>query len=512
MKNILIYIILILTMCPFAGFAFESKSGFSAGVRPPAVAGRFYPADPFRLTRAINAYLEDAVKPAGDKPIAIISPHAGYIFSGQICADAFKQAAGFDYDLVVLLGTNHTAPGFLGVSIYPENGYQTPLGTAKIDETVAHALIAAGKEFTFKKSMHVREHSIEVQVPFVQTLFPDARIVAAIIGTPDIELCTRFGKILAKILQGKRALIVASSDLSHYPDYKDAVRVDRRTLEAIIKIDPSIFQATLQKQMGNGAPNLSTCACGEASILTAMVAAKALGAAGARIVSYANSGDVPIGDHHRVVGYGAVSFSANPLLNQGKPVKNLSPGNKDNVLNQHHKIALLSFARKTIRQLLTADTAPLARGFDSVLYRKQGAFVTLKKHGELRGCIGHMAEDLPLCQVVGAMSLQAAFNDRRFTNLTRKELPEIEIEISVLTPFQQINEAEDILIGRDGVVIRKNGRAAVFLPQVAVEQGWDRNQMLDRLCRKAGLPEGSWKKDARLFTFQAIVFSESEFR
>ena len=136
----------------------------------------------------------------------------------------------------------------------------------------------------------------------------------------------------------------------------------------------------------------------------------------------------------------------------------------------------------------------------------------LKKHGDLRGCIGHMAEDLPLCQVVGSMALQAAFNDRRFTNVTLEELPEIEIDISILTPFQPIKGVENIIIGRDGVVLRKNDRSAVFLPQVAVEQGWDRNQLLDRLCQKAGLSAGSWKDGAQLYTFQANVFKESDLK
>ena len=514
MKKTFLGCLLFIWFCQYHGIVLAAGTNpdLHAGIRQPAVAGRFYPGDPLKLARAIHAYLEDAEAPVGAKPIAIIAPHAGYIFSGQICADAFKQAAGYEYDLIVLLGTNHTAPGFAGVSIYPEGGYQTPLGLARIDAAVSAELLAGAKGFSFKEFMHVREHSIEVLVPFVQTLFPDAKIVTAIVGTAELDVCARFGQTLANVLRGKRALIVASSDLSHYPAYKDAVRVDRNTLEAILTLDPGTVQKTVQKQMAGHVSNLATCACGEAPILTAMIAAKALGATCARIISYANSGDASVGSHDRVVGYGAVSFTGNQSCTHNEPAQNASSQSPSEGMNDHHKSVLIAFARKTIRQFLAADTTPLARGFDPVLGQRQAAFVTLKKHGDLRGCIGHMAEDLPLCQVVGSMALQAAFNDRRFTNVTLKELPEIDIEISVLTPFQPIRGAEDILIGRDGVVLRKNDRSAVFLPQVPVEQGWDRSQLLDRLCQKAGLSAGSWKDGAQLYTFQANVFSESDLK
>jgi AmmeMemoRadiSam system protein A len=154
---------------------------------------------------------------------------------------------------------------------------------------------------------------------------------------------------------------------------------------------------------------------------------------------------------------------------------------------------------------------PLPRGFTLAACMRQGAFVTLKKHGELRGCVGHMAEDMPLCRTVCGMALMSAFEDQRFSPVAADEMRDIEVEISALTPFRRISDAGQIVLGRDGVVIRKSGRSAVFLPQVATEQGWTRDEMLDQLCRKAGLPIGSWRENAELSTFQAIVFSESEY-
>jgi AmmeMemoRadiSam system protein A len=139
---------------------------------------------------------------------------------------------------------------------------------------------------------------------------------------------------------------------------------------------------------------------------------------------------------------------------------------------------------------------------------KQGAFVTLKKHGELRGCIGNMTPDLPLYQVVSRMALSAAFHDSRFSRLSLTELKDVKIEISVLTPYRRVESVDQIRVGQDGVLFKRSGRSAVFLPQVAPEQGWTRNEMLDNLCRKAGLASDCWKQEAEFHTFQAIIFSE----
>jgi AmmeMemoRadiSam system protein A len=306
-------------------------------------------------------------------------------------------------------------------------------------------------------------------------------------------------------------LIVASSDLSHYPADEDAAKVDQKTLEAIVRLDPRYLHSIIQAQMSRNVANLVTCACGEAPILAAIAAAKELGANCGKIISYTNSGRTSIGYRGRVVGYGAVAFSVDENCKQAETLIKLPKGGESYELTKHHKKSLLEFARKSIRNFLNSETVPLPRDLDPILQRKQGAFVTLRKERELRGCIGHMGEDKPLCDVVGSMALQAAFNDPRFNPLTIDELPDIEIEISMLTPCKEVNSAEEIVVGRDGVLLKKEGKQAVFLPQVATERGWNRDQLLDHLCNKAGLTSGSWEKDARLFTFQAIVFEEAEF-
>lgn len=478
--------------------------------RRAAFAGRFYPSDPRKLAAAIDGFLEDAVAPFADRPIAVVCPHAGYIFSGQIAADAYKQASRHDYDLVVILGVNHTTAGFRDVSIYPGGGFETPLGTAEIDEGLARALIAADKRFVFDAAVHAREHSIEVQVPFIQRIFPGAKILPAIVGSPEPDLCARFGETLAKAVAGRKVLIVASCDLSHFPAYDDARRVDAETLRAIAALDPGAFRSAVSAKMREGVAELATCACGEAAVLAAIAAARRLGATGGRVISCANSGDTAVGDRSRVVGYGAVAFvaaeGADTLVPERKPRIGASPGAS---LSADEKRALLSHARKTIERYLTTETVPLARGFASALDINRGAFVTLRKNGELRGCIGHMAEDLPLGQAVGYCALQAAFNDRRFTPVELRELALIDIEISVLTPYEAVAGYEDIRIGRDGVLLKKDGRSAVFLPSVAVEQGWTRDEMLSHLSVKAGLPSDAWRKGAEFYTFRADAFGES---
>ncbi len=506
---VLIVLVLIILLMSFAVVIQARKEPEMDTVRPPAVAGKFYSESPVILKAAITGFLEDADPVATLKPLALILPHAGYIYSGQIAADGYNQARSHSYDTVVILGTNHTTPHFNKIALYPGDGFATPLGTARVDRTIVEALKAASPDCFLTSAPHRDEHSVEVQVPFIQVVFPKAKIVPVIIGTPDAHLCERFGQALGKVLKGKNALIVASSDLSHYPSYGDAVAVDLPLLAAIASLDLQLVQETIKALMNKGIANLHTVACGEGPILTAMAAAKVMGARAGKVVSYANSGDIAIGDRSRVVGYGAVAMTVDVPHPSAvvKPISGtageLQPGDKK---------ALLALARKTITRYLTTETVPLARGFSPAVQEFRGVFVTLKKFGNLRGCIGRLIPEAPLGQLVGAMAIQSALNDTRFRPVTIDEVKDIEIELSVLTPMKSVPSAEDIVVGRDGVLLQKGRAGAVFLPQVATEQGWSREEMLDQLCMKAGLAKGSWRTGAEFQTFQAIVFHESEFK
>jgi AmmeMemoRadiSam system protein B/AmmeMemoRadiSam system protein A len=483
--------------------------GLGAGqgaVREPAVAGSFYPAEARALNAALDGFLADALPAAGPRPVALVAPHAGYIFSGQIAADAWAQAAGRPYDVIVLLGTNHTGVNARRVAVHDGAGLKTPLGVARADVSLVAALLSACPDCVADASAHAREHSIEVQLPFAQRLFPSVPVLAAVVPPGNAALAERFGRALASTLAGRQPLIVASSDLSHYPPARQAYDVDRRTVQALLSMDPAQLAAATEGSARLGVPELGTCACGDAPIVAAMVAAKALGAARAHAISYANSAELGIGEHDRVVGYAAVAFTQGPAGKDlsGLPAPPATP--PAGPLTDADRGRLLALARNSISRFLASETLPLPRGFGAAAQRRQGAFVTLRTRGTLRGCIGQMHASMATPQLVQRMALAAAFQDPRFDKVTAGEAKDLEVEISLLTPFVRVKGAASVTPGRDGVVLEKDGRSAVFLPQVATEEGWGRDALLDNLCVKAGLPSNCWRAGATLSTFQAEVF------
>jgi hypothetical protein len=479
--------------------------------REPIGPRQFYPRSTSTLKAAIQAMVAGAVTPRAARPAAIVVPHAGYVYSGQIAADAYRQAAAHRYDTVVIVGTNHTDGVFRKVAIAPGRVFRTPLGGAPIDEAFVAALQKEDSDCVIEAGPHRAEHSVEVQVPFVQQLFPAAKIVPLVVGRPDQAMCVRLGRALAALSKDRSVLLVASSDLSHYPKAEDAGREDRATLELVANLDVG---GLYQRELGESAtrtPGLDTHACGAGAIMAVMTAARALGASHGTVVSYANSGETSVGEPSRTVGYGAVVFTSGE---RGADIEALkAPARDAGALQPGDKKTLLAFARETIRRYLATETLPLPRGFSPRVQKNRGVFVTLNMHRELRGCIGHIPSDLPLPRLVGAMALAAAFGDPRFSRVTLDELRDIEIEISILSPPARVGGPSDIVVGRDGVVIAADGRGAVFLPQVAPQQGWTRDQMLDNLCVKAGLPAGRWRRPGMTFeTFQAEVFHEGEFK
>ncbi len=481
-----------------------------AAVREPSVAGKFYPDDPAPLRAAIAAYLDEAVPQDAQRPVGLLAPHAGYVFSGQFAADAWRQAQGRAYDVVVILGTHHTSGAFAGAAIDDVAGLRTPLGVAEVDQPLARALLDGGKLFLKRPEAFAGEHSVEVQVPFTQAVLPGVKILPVVVGTDDPALCRRLGEALAAAVKGRRALVVASSDLSHYPAHDDAARLDARTLTAAATLDPVEVDAAIARNGREGAPGEQTCACGAGAIMTMLAAAKALGGQRAVVLSCGDSGETAFGEPDRVVGYGALAVTDGPAGRHLAGLDHAAAGRARDPLDDADRRQLLAIARETLARFLATGTTPLVRGVGPRLLAPQGAFVTLHDHdGALRGCIGNLAGDRPLGQLVGAMATQAAFEDPRFPPVTSDELASLAIEISVLTPPATVRGADDVVVGRDGVVLRQGGRSAVFLPQVATEQGWDRDTLLAQLSRKAGLPADAWRRpDAELLTFQAQVFAE----
>jgi AmmeMemoRadiSam system protein B/AmmeMemoRadiSam system protein A len=483
-------------------------------VRKPAVAGQFYPDDAEQLSTMIDAFLAQAEEveaegQARPEPMAIIVPHAGYIFSGQVAAYAFKQIEGVDYEAIVVVGMNHYASGFHQVSVYAEGAFETPLGLVPVDTELAKALIDADERIVFDRLVHEYEHSIEMELPFLQKLCPGQAIVPVIVGEPSPENCQALSEALAQVLSGKKALIVASSDLSHYPSYDDARRVDLATLAAIETMDPQHLTETLDKYMGEEIPELYTMCCGEGPIRVAMMVAKKLGANQATVLRYANSGDTPFGDWNEVVGYGAVMFwkgkeNLTSFVTSAPP----SPPQELTPLNFDEREKLLVIARQTLAQFLETGTVLHFEVSEPNLYQERGCFVILKKQGELRGCIGNLALARPLYLTVQNVAIAAAISDSRFLPVTKKELEDISVEISVLSPFELVDDVSEIEVGRHGLVIVKGQNQGVLLPQVATEQNWDLDEFLRQICLKAGLPEDAWQEGAQLYVFTAEVFEE----
>ena len=461
-------------------------------IRPPLVAGAFYPAEPGQLQNMVDDFLQQAQK-VPQEPIALIVPHAGYVYSGAVAAAAFKQLEGREYEAVVVLGTNHRAGSFRKIAIWPSGAYSTPLGLVPVDHELAQSILDADPEhIVADRQVQLNEHSIEVELPFLLRAVGPTPFVPIMIGEPSWENCQALSTVLAKVLRGKKAVIIASTDMSHYPTYDEAVQVDTATLQAICSMDPEAVVENTKRWMQQGVANLLCTLCGEGPTLTAMMAARELGANRATVLQYANSGDVPFGDKSQVVGYGAIMFWKGETA----------------MLNAEEKATLLRMARETLEQYLTNGTIPHYSIDKPALQQANGAFVTLKNKGQLRGCIGHMRGSQEIYRTVQEMAIAAATEDPRFHPVSEEDLEEIEIEISVLFPMEYVHSVDEIEVGRDGLYITLGPFSGVLLPQVATEQGWGSEEFLCHVCRKAGLPDDAWQKGAMLYRFGAQVFGE----
>lgn len=465
----------------------------AADIRRPAVAGSFYPADPVELQNVVDSLLA-AAQPATQEPIAIIVPHAGYVYSGAVAASGFRQLQGRHYEAIVLLACSHHSAS-PPVSIWATGAYSTPLGLVPVDSALAEAIRACDpRRIQADRTWHLPEHSIEVELPFLLRACGAQPFVPVLIGDQSWDNVQALAMALVKALRGKKALLIASTDMSHYPSYEDALQVDRDTLLAISSFDVQSVRHNSKAWLSRGVNNLFCTLCAEGAVLTAMLVARELGANCASVLHYANSGQSAYGDKSQVVGYGAVMFWRE----------------ESTMLNEVEKQALLRLARATLQDYLTQGTIPRFEPTLPGLKGKWGAFVTLNEDGQLRGCIGHMWSNDELWYTVQQMAVAAATKDPRFPPVSPEELAHIRIEISVLSPLQRVEDVSEIEVGRDGLYITYGPYSGVLLPQVATEWGWDRGEFLRQVCLKAGLPADAWGRGATLYRFQAQVFAEEE--
>ena len=474
-------------------------------VREPAVAGLFYPKDPAELSRMIDRLLAAApVEPVGDLK-AIVCPHAGYEFSGPVAAYSFKNLVGRRFDTVIILGPSHYAL-FDGASVPAVDAYRTPLGLVPISPKArALAKISPCLSEPFcpvqrppwwpqsskpapdpgKDTPDTWEHSVEVEVPFLQKVLTNFAILPVVFGNVDPA---QVAQAVETQLDDK-TLIVVSSDLSHYHPYDDAKELDTRCVKAMCNLDIKAME--------------SQEACGKLPILALLHLAHQNGWQ-ARLLDYRNSGDTSGDKSHGVVGYSAIAFFAPAPENYAAPERKL----------------LLDLARRTLTCVVTnPDLSGFkvnAKGVPPQLAETKACFVTLTENGELRGCIGHILPQEPLYQAVVDNAQNAATRDPRFVPVQPGETGKIKIEISVLTEPKPLpfTSPEDLLAklqpGKDGVVLKIDGRGATFLPQVW-EQLPDKVEFLNHLSEKAGCASGDWRKPGTsVLTYRVEAFKESE--
>jgi len=471
----------------------------SEQVRQAAVAGSFYPADPKELAEMVDGFIAHATVPEmKGQIVALVAPHAGYVFSGAVAGHSYALIKGRPTHRVVVIAPSHFE-AFSFTSVYDGDAYMTPLGRVPVDKEFARKLASMNPEIKLSSHGHVptaegREHALEDQLPFLQRVLGDFQLVPVVMGEQSYEASRALGVALAELVRGTDTLIVASSDLSHYHPYAEAVTIDSKTLNAVGEWD----YLTLSDNFGHRVWE----ACGGAPIVAAMIAAERLGATQAKVLKYANTGDVT-GDRSRVVGYGSAVFVKEEGSRTETPKFSLTSSEKRQ---------LLEIARKSVESAVRGQKMyELPANLPASLMQDRGAFVTLKENGELRGCIGYTVAMQPLAETVREVAAYAALRDPRFPSVAANELSQMTYEVSVLSPLRRVADVNQIKVGEHGLMIVKGNTRGLLLPQVAPEQHWDRSTLLDETAMKAGLPPKAWRdKDADLFMFTAVVFGETD--
>jgi len=481
-------------------FSFSSNSDDQIKIRPAAVAGSFYPADASVLEQTIDTFLLQANIVKFPEQIAgLVVPHAGYVYSGHVAAHSYLQLKDRDIKRVVVISPSHIL-SFSGAAVYNGDGYETPLGIVYVDKDFAASLADKSSLLHLSDDGHGTikngrmEHALEVQLPFLQRVLDDFQLVPIVMGDQSYATCRALGISLANLISESDipTIVIASSDLSHYHPYNEAKTLDKKVLTAVEEWDYFNLCRNLKGRLWE--------ACGGGPMVATMITSENLGATNARILKYANSGDVPQGDKSHVVGYSSIAFYAD--------LKSDSKIEYDFRLTKEEQQFLLDIARNAVESAVRdGKMFECSAGKFVALEIDRGAFVTLNKSGRLRGCIGYTSPVKPLYETVRDVAVSAALKDPRFPAVNTEELPYLNYEISVLSPFRKVKDINQIQIGKHGLLI-KNGRSeGLLLPQVATDNNWDRETFLAQTSRKAGLPADSWKESsADIFLFSAFVF------
>ena len=487
-------------------------------IRLSQADNKFYPGETEELKKTIEDYLlKIPSKKSAGAVKAIIVPHAGYVFSGETAARAYKYLEGKSYNRVVIICNSHSAI-FDGVAVDNSDVWRTPLGDVEVDKGFVN-IIAQEKNININGDpFGTADQTLEVQLPFLQTVLkPGFEIVPIFFGNSKDNSYEDLAKALQNNLE-ENDLLVISTDMSHYPSYEDAEKIDKKTLEIINTGNIEELENYIEEIKQKNVSGEETLLCGVDGVKTVMKLKEELDWQ-SEILEYKNSGDSLYGDKVSVVGYGAMAFidKNTDHLSTGSlrhPDTSVGISQDDRELSKEQKKILLNIAKDTIESFVKTGQVPSFSIKDERLNWKEGAFVTLHENNNLRGCIGQIipSED-PLWQVVRDMAIAAATDDPRFSPVNESDLENLDYEVSVLSAPERIDNWKKVELGKHGVIVRKGPNSGVFLPQVATETGWQLEEFLSQLCfQKAGLTPDCYKnnKEVELYIFTAQVFEEKD--
>ncbi len=461
-------------------------------------AGRWYPADADQLRDAVDGYLSANTSVTPNKPIALIVPHAGYVYSGPVAGAMYAMLQGHDYERVLLLGLSHGTP-LRGASVLEVDAYETPLGLTRTDTEARDALLDC-PVVTVQPQAHLGEHSAENQLPMLQRALGDFGLVEVLVG----EMTDEERGLLAGVVRGlmnEKTLLVVSTDFTHFgPSFGYApfqVNVPDRlrmlndaAVREILEVDVPGWRSFLS--------NTQATICGRNPVSLLLETLMPYDDIEGRRLAYATSGEIT-GDFTTSVTYAGIAFWR------------IGAG-----LDQTEQRLLVRLARNIVSDYLNSLETPTLDvndyDFTPRIESLGAAFVTLRNEGELRGCIGHILPMTPLFQSVAENAYQACLDPRfRDNPVTSSEVSDLEIEVSVLTPIRRLLDPQDVRVGTDGLLIVRGRNRGVLLPQIPIEEGWNREQFLSGACLKAGLPANAWQASlTEIYRFSAQVFGEGE--
>ena len=474
------------------------------------LAGRWFPAGAYELKRMIDGLLPSP-RPAPVAGIcAMLVPHAGYQYSGKVACQVYARLDTNAYDRVVVLGPSHSVAMHGKVSIPDAAFLETPLGRLAVDTAFVAALRKSDMVVSEPRA-HLQEHSDQIQIPLLQTFFGDRiKVVTIVVGQLDPWSSRKLAGVLRPLLD-ERTLVVVSSDFTHYgPNYgyvpftkdvpKQLEKLDHQVFGRIAAIDAKGFWEVMEQTQA------TVCGHNPIAILLDLLPTGAQ----ATEVAYDTSGRM-MNDWENSVSYLGAVFAGD--WRQAQVPAATTNTAAAATLDAEDRAQLLKLARATLEYAVRhGGKAPsietIGVNIRPGMKQVMGGFVTLNLHHELRGCIGEIFPRHEIWKVVQEQAVNAALHDPRFPVVSPDETQEIQIDISALTPPRPVASFKEIVIGKHGMTLSKNGRSAVFLPQVAPEQGWDLATTLTYLSRKAGLPADAWKEGSEFTVFEAQVFHE----